>query len=266
MNGKQGQMKHNAECVQSKIYKPSATGLKYLLCIGALSLFALQSHAFQDVNITERAMLQGTAVNQIKAHVANIAHPSSIVAKQQAQSQFQSSLKSQSANFKKFNPEYNIANGLAPTDADQKISVLEAFQGEFRILGSKEYSNDEQAKFSPIDYAVTRGVFTRPDIARQISISQYDRFLNWQMARPPLPPQVATQLVSNMHIIPANPEIAAEIKKVKRGDLVHLTGDLVQINDKGLVWKSALDWNGVGDGACKLIRVDSIQWIEKQNI
>ena len=163
-------------------------------------------------------------------------------------------------------PEFNIAHGLAPIDQHQKISVLEPFKGEFRILGSKEYSDDEQAKFSPIDYAVTRGLFTEREIASQISINQYDRFLNWKMARPPIPAQYATQLVSNMHIIPANPEIAKAIKKVKRGDLVRLQGDLVQVNDKNLVWKSALDWNGVGDGACKLIRVESIQWIEKQNI
>ncbi|OTG80661.1 hypothetical protein [Acinetobacter sp. ANC 4648] len=162
--------------------------------------------------------------------------------------------------------EYNIAKGLAPSVKDQKISVLEPFQGEFRILGSKEYFSDEQAKFSPIDYAVTRGLFTEPEIARQISINQYDRYLNWKMARTPVPPQLATQLVSNMHIIPANPEIAKEIKKVRRGDLVRLNGDLVQVNDKNLVWTSALNWNGVGDGACKLIRVHSIQWIEKQNI
>ena len=161
-------MKHNAKCIQSKVYKSSATGLKYLLCAGVLSLCALQSYAFQSVNVAGEATKQSSVANWN----ANIAQPSSTVAKQQAQSQFQSSLKSQSENFKKFNPEYNIANGLAPTDTDQKISVLEAFQGEFRILGSKEYSNDEQAKFSPIDYAVTRGVFTRPDIARQISVNQ----------------------------------------------------------------------------------------------
>ncbi|WP_445116999.1 hypothetical protein [Acinetobacter sp. WZC-1] len=162
--------------------------------------------------------------------------------------------------------EYNIARGLAPALKEQTISVLEPFKGEFRILGSKEYSHDEQAKFSPIDYAVTRGLFTEPEIARQISINQYDRYLNWKMARPPVPARLATQLVSNMHIIPATPEIASQIKQVKRGDLVRLQGDLVQVNDKNLVWKSALDWNGVGDGACKLIRVSSIQWVEKQNI
>ncbi|TCM69158.1 hypothetical protein EC844_103103 [Acinetobacter calcoaceticus] len=162
--------------------------------------------------------------------------------------------------------EYNIARGLAPVLKNQRISTLEPFQGEFRILGSKEYANDEQAKFSPIDFAVTRGMFTEPEIARQISINQYDRFLNWKMARPPIEPRLATELVNNMHIIPANPEVAKQIKQVKRGDLIRLQGDLVQINDRDLVWKSALDWKGIGDGACRLIRVDSIEWIENQNI
>ena len=61
--------------------------------------------------------------------------------------------------FTDLSPEFNIAKGLAPIDQHQTISVLEPFNGEFRILGSKEYSHDEQAKFSPIDYAVTRGLF-----------------------------------------------------------------------------------------------------------
>lgn len=174
-----------------------------------------------------------------------------------------SSLQLSAANL---SAEYNIAKGLAPIAKNQQMSVLEPFQGEFRILGAKEYRDDAQAKFSPIDFAVTRGIFTEPEIARQISINQYDRFLNWKMARPPIAPRLATQLVNNMHIIPGNPEIAKQIKQVKRGDLIRLHGDLVQINDHDLVWKSALDWNGIGDGACRLIRVDSIQWIERQNI
>ena len=222
-------LKHSGKIARS-------LSMRKVLCLGLLAISMTQVYAFQSVETASQTHVQ----QNVQGDLVDLSHLP--------------------------NEEYNIAFGLAPTDEDQKISVLEAFQGEFRILGSKEYTDDEQAKFSPIDYAVTRGIFTRPDIARQISINQYDRFLNWKMARPPLPPQIATQLVSNMHIIPANPQVAQDIKKVKRGDLVHLRGDLVQINDKDLVWKSALDWNGVGDGACKLIRVDSIQWLEKQNI
>ncbi len=59
------------------------------------------------------------------------------------------------AHASKSDIEYNIANGLLPVAKDQSISVLQPFYGNFRILGSKVYQDDEQAKFSPIDYAVS---------------------------------------------------------------------------------------------------------------
>ncbi|MFX5210888.1 hypothetical protein ABTC77_19460, partial [Acinetobacter baumannii] len=83
----------------------------------------------------------------------------------------------------------------------------------------------EQAKFSPIDYAVSWGLFAQPDIARTISVKQYDRYLNWKMSKLPVPAEQAMQMVSNMHIIPASPQIAQQIKQVKRGDLVYLKGE-----------------------------------------
>ncbi len=105
--------------------------------------------------------------------------------------------------------EYNIANGLLPIEKDQSISVYNHFKAilEFRF---KIYKNDEQAKFSPIDYAVSWGLFAQPDIARTISVKQYDRYLNWKMSKLPVPAEQAMQMVSNMHIIPASPEIAQQ--------------------------------------------------------
>lgn len=109
-------------------------------------------------------------------------------------------------------------------------------------------------------------LFTDPEIARTISVRQYDRYLNWNMKTLPVPPDQAIKMVSNMHIIPANPEIAKQIKQVKRGDLVNLKGELVEVRDKDLVWTSSLTPGGVGDGACELFRVSSIEWIERQKI
>ncbi|ENX49711.1 MAG TPA: hypothetical protein DIT34_09125 [Acinetobacter ursingii] len=162
--------------------------------------------------------------------------------------------------------DYNIARGLAPAVKGQSVSVLKPFNGDFRILGSKQYRNDEQAKFSPIDFAVSYGLFAHPEIASQIKINQYDRYLNWSMQTLPVPPDQAMKLVSNMHIIPANPDIAKQITQVKRGDLVRLKGELVEVKDNNLVWTSSLAPGGVGDGACEVFRVHSIQWIERQKI
>jgi len=68
--------------------------------------------------------------------------------------------------------EHNIAKGLPPVAKGQSISVLQPFKGDFRILGSKIYNNDPQAKFSPIDYAVSWGLFAEPEIARHITVNQ----------------------------------------------------------------------------------------------
>ena len=169
-------------------------------------------------------------------------------------------------NYASASTDYNIAKGLQPVAKEQSIAVLQPFKGDFRILGSKTYQDDEQAKFSPIDYAVSWGLFAEPEIARNITVNQYDRYLNWKIDRLPVPPKQAMQMVSNMHIIPANPEIAHEIQQVKRGDLVRLKGELVEIKDKDWVWTSSLTPTDLGDGACELFRVSSIQWIEKQKI
>lgn len=159
--------------------------------------------------------------------------------------------------------DYNIAKGLKPESAGQSVEVLQPFRGDFRILGSKIYTDDEQAKFSPIDYAVSWGLFAEPEIARQITVNQYDRYLNWKMDKVPVPQKQAMMMVSNMHIIPSSPEIAKQIKKVKRGDLVRLQGELVEVKDNNLVWTSSLTPTDTGDGACEVFRVQSIQWIER---
>ena len=89
-----------------------------------------------------------------------------------------------------------------------------------------------KAKFSPIDYAVSWGFVYEARDARKISVNQYDRYLNWKIDKLPVPANQAMQMVSNMHIIPANPKIAQQIKQVKRGDLVQLKGELVEVRDK----------------------------------
>ena len=69
--------------------------------------------------------------------------------------------------------EYNIANGLSPIAKDQSISVLQPFYGDFRILGSKMYQDDEQAKFSPISpifcFSVGSFVCFLPNIPLELS-------------------------------------------------------------------------------------------------
>ncbi len=158
-------------------------------------------------------------------------------------------------------PVFNVAQGLAPAQ-NQHVKVLEQFAGQFRILGRKDYNNDREAQFSPVDFAVSEGILASKHYYPLIGIQQSNRYLTWRMNTLPLPPKKAMQLVSNIHIIPASPAIAAQLNTVKQGDLVQLHGDLVEIDDHGWKWTSSLSRDDVGDGACEILRVQAIRWIQ----
>lgn len=61
-----------------------------------------------------------------------------------------------------------------------------------------------------------------------------------------------------MHLVPANPSVASQMKKIK-DDLVYLKGSLIEIQaSDGWRWKSSLSREDTGNGACELMKVESI--------
>ena len=62
-----------------------------------------------------------------------------------------------------------------------------------------------------------------------------------------------------MPMIPANGEIARQLKSIRAGNMVHLKGFLVEVTGKdGFRWKSSLSRADTGGGACELIWVESL--------
>jgi len=63
-----------------------------------------------------------------------------------------------------------------------------------------------------------------------------------------------------MHVIPAEPWIAKELKKLRRGDVVRLDGTLVDVDHaSGFKWRSSLSRDDSGDGSCEIFFVQSIE-------
>lgn len=144
-----------------------------------------------------------------------------------------------------------------------QVKTLESYAGEFRILSRKDYSSGTEAQFSPVDFAVGWGDMARPEIYSQVNISQNNRWYHWRVDhKPPISLRdIATQS-ANMHIIPANAEVAKALSKVKPDDLVYLQGALVEIQmSNGWRWRSSLSREDTGAGACELIRVDQVRWL-----
>jgi hypothetical protein len=140
-----------------------------------------------------------------------------------------------------------------------KITPLESFQIEARVLAAEHYSLGREADLSPVDLALGWGKMSDEAILKDIKISQSNRFYYWRVDEFPIPRREIETQSANMHMIPADAKIEKVLKSIRPGQIVKLSGDLVQINaSDGWHWKSSLTREDTGAGACEIIYVKSL--------
>lgn len=141
------------------------------------------------------------------------------------------------------------------------IDFLASYEIQARILSTENYYVDPGAKISPIDLALGWGPMSDNRNLRELKMKQSDRFYfySWEVA-PPLPERVITQNSANVHIVPADSIIEKQIKALRKGQVVKLTGALIMVSDfNGGGWKSSLTREDSGPGACELFYVESVR-------
>jgi len=140
------------------------------------------------------------------------------------------------------------------------LTPVASFSIKAKLLSSEEYHSDEGAKLSPIDYALGWDKMSQDEIIEQLGIAQDHRFFTYRWEKePPIPPQEIIESATNIHLIPANPEIEKQLKAARRGEHVKLMGQLVDVHgDKGFIWKSSRSRQDTGKGACELMWVESV--------
>ncbi len=141
------------------------------------------------------------------------------------------------------------------------IKPLENFQITARVLSSAHYDFDTGAALSPVDLALGWGPMSETSVINRLNISQSGRFYRYQYDYPaPIPPNDIVTHSANMHMIPSNSLIEKKLKKIRVGQIIHLTGQLVEAQDrqKNWTWRSSLTRNDSGGGACELIWVKTL--------
>jgi hypothetical protein len=142
-----------------------------------------------------------------------------------------------------------------------KITELADFQIKAKVLSKKDYTFGREADLSPTDLALGWGNMSDERILDHISISQSSRFYRWQVQSFPKPRREKETSSANMHMIPASDEVYSVLKKIRNGDIIELSGSLVNVADDhdGWRWKSSQTRNDTGNGACELIWVESLK-------
>lgn len=140
-----------------------------------------------------------------------------------------------------------------------QVTPLAKFDIEARLLSSENYRFGREAELSPIDFALGWGPMSDEAVLDKIKISQSGRFYFWHVDAFPIPRKEIETHSANMHMIPVDASVERALKAVRVGQVVHITGYLVEAKTAdGWRWKSSLSRNDVGFGSCELVLVKSI--------
>jgi len=146
---------------------------------------------------------------------------------------------------------------------EHRITALQPFALEARVLGREDYRLDRGARLSPTDLALGWGPMADPQVLRQIQVRQGNRWYHWRTEQFPIARREIERHSANMHMIPANPEVARLLGQVSRGRLIRLSGHLVRVDgDDGFRWVSSLSRDDTGEGACELVWLEQLQLLD----
>jgi hypothetical protein len=136
-----------------------------------------------------------------------------------------------------------------------------AYDVTARILSREDYRYDAIADLVPEDLALGWGPMSDNAVLAHFDIAQGVRFYTWR-PRDALP--VARETVishsANTHVIPADHNVRAQLSRLRVGQVVHLTGDLVDARREDGAWvQTSLTRADSGPGACEVLLVESVE-------
>ena len=140
-----------------------------------------------------------------------------------------------------------------------RITPRAAYDVAARVGATERYWSGASGRLLPWDFVLTWGAVTREPAWLHISFTQTGRFYMWSTRDASLDPGYVSSHTANTHLIPASGRIASAFARVRRGDVVRLEGDLVDIDGPdGFVWKTSLTRTDTGAGACETLYVRAI--------
>ena len=130
-----------------------------------------------------------------------------------------------------------------------------------RILSREDYHFDALASLIPEDLALGWGAMSDNRVLRDFEISQSGRFYFWQPRAPlPIPREDVIEHSANTHVIPADATVRHELARLRVGEVVHLTGVLVDgERDDGWRFRTSLTRTDTGPGACEVMLVETVE-------
>jgi hypothetical protein len=154
----------------------------------------------------------------------------------------------------------NVARGETIQRGRWTLTVRATYQLTARVLAREPYHFDALADLVPEDLALGWGPMSDGSVLRTIQITQGNRFYYWHRgAATPIPAEVIISHSANTHVIPQNSAIAAALARLRPGQIVTLSGELVDgVRNDGMRLSTSMVRNDTGAGACEVMLVTDV--------
>jgi hypothetical protein len=159
-------------------------------------------------------------------------------------------------------PQQTDAEGAQDTTLGRwRLKPRARYDITARILSREDYHFDLLADLIPEDLALGWGPMSDNRVLRAFRITQGARFYSWMPKQDlPIPRQDVIEHSANTHVIPADAAVRRQLKRLRVGQVVHLTGFLVDaVRDDGAYINTSLTRSDTGAGSCEVVLVEQVQ-------
>jgi hypothetical protein len=156
----------------------------------------------------------------------------------------------------------NVTNGEKVHMGRWTLTVRATYRVTARVLAREPYHFDSLSDLIPEDLALGWGPMSDSRVLKTLEISQGNRFYYW---RPTTATIIARDSIiahsANTHVIPQNSKVAHQLGRLRPGEVVTLSGELVDgVRNDGSWIKTSLVRNDTGAGACEVMLVSEVEY------
>ena len=155
----------------------------------------------------------------------------------------------------------NLPDGETVRMGRWTLTVRATYKVTARVLASEHYRFDGLADLVPEDLALGWGPMSDNRVLETIDISQSNRFYYWRASpTTAISRQAIITHSANTHVIPQNALTARMLSRLRPGEVVTLSGELVDgVRDDGRWLKTSLVRDDTGPGACEVMLVTDVE-------
>jgi hypothetical protein len=155
----------------------------------------------------------------------------------------------------------DIAHGEKVQMGQWTLTVRATYEVTARVLAREPYHFDALSDLIPEDLALGWGPMSDNLVLQTIEISQANRFYFWHAtAKTPIAREIIIAHSANTHVIPQNSLIARQLARLRPGEVVTLSGELVDaVRADGHWIKTSMVRTDTGAGACEVLLVTDVR-------